>query len=89
MATSAMFILDLKGKVSFLVFFTSENANFRIFQTIISRNYRGDIDMTAIDKFIHLLMEKEEEGSAAPVLTYQDTNFVFIKHTNIYCGFFV
>ncbi|CAO4363678.1 unnamed protein product [Caenorhabditis nigoni] len=66
MATSAMFILDLKGK------------------TIISRNYRGDVDMTTIDKFITLLMEKEEEGSAAPVLTYQDTNFVFIKHTNIY-----
>lgn len=55
------------------------------FQTIISRNYRGDVDMTAIDKFITLLMEKEEEGSSCPVLTYQDTNFVFIKHTNIYC----
>ncbi|CAB3410896.1 unnamed protein product [Caenorhabditis bovis] len=66
MATSAVFILDLKGK------------------TIISRNYRGDVDMSAIDKFITLLMEKEEEGSMSPVITHHDTNFVFIKHANIY-----
>lgn len=44
MSCSAVFILDLKGKV------------------IISRNYRGDIDMNVIDKFIPRLIDMEEEG---------------------------
>lgn len=42
MSSSAIFILDVKGKV------------------LVSRNYRGDIDMSVIDKFMPLLMEKEE-----------------------------
>lgn len=40
MPVSAIFILDLKGKV------------------LISRNYRGDMDMSKIDKFMNLMMEK-------------------------------
>lgn len=44
MSSSAIFVLDVKGKV------------------LISRNYRGDMDLAVIDKFMPLLMEKEEEG---------------------------
>ncbi|CAJ0946488.1 unnamed protein product, partial [Mesorhabditis belari] len=66
MSSSAIFILDLKGKV------------------IIARNYRGDIDMSVIDRFMPLLMEKEEEGMVTPVLVHPEVTFVFIKHTNIY-----
>ena len=44
MSTSAIYVLDAKGKV------------------LISRNYRGDMDLSVIDKFMPLLMEKEEEG---------------------------
>ncbi|VDN50244.1 unnamed protein product [Dracunculus medinensis] len=53
MSSSAIFVLDLKGKV------------------IISRNYRGDIDMGIIDKFMPLLMECEEEARQTPVLHHQ------------------
>ncbi|KAJ1345984.1 hypothetical protein KIN20_000639 [Parelaphostrongylus tenuis] len=66
MSSSAVFILDLKGK------------------TIISRNYRGDVDMGLIDRFLPLLMDREEEGLASPVISNQDVTFVFIKHNNIY-----
>lgn len=45
MSTSAIYVLDAKGKV------------------LISRNYRGDMDLSVIDKFMPLLMEKEEEGA--------------------------
>lgn len=31
-------------------------------KVLISRTYRGDMDMTVVDKFMPLLMEKEEEG---------------------------
>ncbi|GMR53936.1 hypothetical protein PMAYCL1PPCAC_24131, partial [Pristionchus mayeri] len=66
MATSAVFLLDLKGK------------------SIISRNYRGDIDMTIIDRFMPLLMEKEEEGIVSPIISHADGTFVYVKHNNIY-----
>uniref|UniRef100_A0A915BQN5 MHD domain-containing protein n=1 Tax=Parascaris univalens TaxID=6257 RepID=A0A915BQN5_PARUN len=66
MSSSAIYVLDLKGKV------------------IISRNYRGDIDMGVIDKFMPLLMEREEEGRQSPILDHQDATFIYIKHSNLY-----
>lgn len=41
--------------------------------------------MSVIDRFMPLLMEKEEEGMVTPVLVHPEVTFVFIKHTNIYC----
>lgn len=66
MSASAIYILDLKGKV------------------LISRNYRGDMDMGCIDKFMTLLMEKEEEGCVTPILRHADVTFMYIKHNNLY-----
>jgi len=66
MSSSAIFILDLKGKV------------------IVGRNYRGDVDMNVIDKFMPLYMEKEEEGIMSPVLYHQEATFVYVKHSNLY-----
>ncbi|KAI6232941.1 AP-1 complex subunit mu-1-I [Aphelenchoides fujianensis] len=66
MACSAIFVLDLKGKV------------------IISRNYRGDIDMNVIEKFIPMLVEMEEEGLQAPIIDHDDATFVFVKYNNVY-----
>uniref|UniRef100_A0A1I7Z9K1 MHD domain-containing protein n=1 Tax=Steinernema glaseri TaxID=37863 RepID=A0A1I7Z9K1_9BILA len=51
---------------------------------IMSRNYRGDIEMSNIEKFMPLLMEKEEEGKPSPVLQKDDLSFVYIKHMNIF-----
>lgn len=50
MSTSAIFILDVKGKVW------------------ISRNYRGDIEPGVKDKFMALVMEREEEGNLTPII---------------------
>lgn len=68
MVASAIFILDLKGKV------------------LISRNYRGDIPMSAVEKFMPLLLEAEEsEAGASPVLAADDgVHFLFVKHNNLY-----
>jgi len=66
MSSSAIFILDLKGKV------------------IVGRNYRGDVDMNVIDKFMPLYMEKEEEGYLTPVLYHHEATFVYVKHSNLY-----
>ncbi|KAG1658004.1 AP-1 complex subunit mu-1 [Nymphon striatum] len=66
MSSSAVYILDVKGKV------------------LISRNYRGDVDMSAIDKFMPLLMEREEEGSIGPLIQHNETTFMYIKYNNLY-----
>lgn len=56
-----------------------------MFQVIISRNYRGDIDNSSIDKFMPLVLEKEEEGdSQSPICVHGDVTFVYIKYNNLY-----
>lgn len=67
MSSSAIYVLDVKGKV------------------LISRNYRGDLmDMAIIDKFMPLLMEKEEEGLITPILQTSECTFAYIKTNNLY-----
>ncbi|XP_037036423.1 AP-1 complex subunit mu-1-like [Bradysia coprophila] len=66
MSSSAIYVLDVKGKV------------------LISRNYRGDIDMSVIDKFMPLILEKEEEGVITPILQCTDCTFAYIKSNNLF-----
>ncbi|UXI17419.1 hypothetical protein NH340_JMT03362 [Sarcoptes scabiei] len=66
MSASAIYFLDLKGKV------------------LISRNYRGDTDMNIIDKFMNLVIEREEESLLNPIIRYQDSTFMYIKFNNLY-----
>lgn len=51
----------------------------------MSRNYRGDIEMGEIEKFLPLVLEQEEEGSQSPVVEKDGINFCFIRHRNLYC----
>ena len=54
-------------------------------RVIISRNYRGDIPMNAIERFMPLLAETEEnEVAVAPVLTDNGITFLHLKHNNLY-----
>lgn len=53
-------------------------------QVLISRNYRGDIDLGVIEKFMPLLMEKEEEGMLTPMLQTTECTFSYIKYNNLY-----
>ncbi|ROT71014.1 AP-1 complex subunit mu-1 [Penaeus vannamei] len=66
MSISAIYILDVKGKV------------------LISRNYRGDIDMGVIEKFMPLVMEREDDGNMAPIVQTQEATFCFVKVSNLY-----
>lgn len=66
MSSSAVYMLDMKGKV------------------LICRNYRGDIDMSVIDKFMPLVMEREEDDILTPIIQHGDTTFIYIKYNNLY-----
>ncbi|KAH7730622.1 AP-1 complex subunit mu [Aphelenchoides avenae] len=50
----------------------------------MSRNYRGDVEMSAIEKFMPLLMEQEDEGKSSPILQKGELSYIFIKHMNIF-----
>lgn len=53
-------------------------------QVLISRNYRGDIDMSVIDKFMPLVMEREEDSNVTPIISHGSTTFIYIKYNNLY-----
>ena len=53
-------------------------------KVLISRNYRGDIETNVIDKFIGLVMDREEDGTLTPLLQTEDTTFAFIRRNNLY-----
>lgn len=55
------------------------------FQVLVCRNYRGDVDMSEIEHFMTLLMDKEEEGTLSPILAHGGVRFMWIKHNNLYC----
>ncbi|VDN58092.1 unnamed protein product [Dracunculus medinensis] len=50
----------------------------------MSRNYRGNIDLSVIDHFMPLLMEREDEGQISPVISKNDVSYVYVKHMNIF-----
>ena len=51
---------------------------------MISRNYRGDIDMSSIDKFMSLIMDMEEDSVVTPIIQHGDVAFMYIKYNNLY-----
>ena len=118
MSSSAVYILDMKGKVSvwhcisqclgkllchstgiphlekvlnFMVTSGSRKCGvvlqhipIVISQVLICRNYRGDMDMSAIDKFMPQMMEREEEGNMTPIIQHGENTFIYIKYNNLY-----
>ncbi|OQD68477.1 hypothetical protein PENDEC_c035G04363 [Penicillium decumbens] len=54
-------------------------------KTLLARNYRGDIPMSAVDKFPVLLSDAEEESSAVPpCFSNEGINYLYIRHSNLY-----
>ncbi|MFH4975564.1 hypothetical protein AB6A40_002273 [Gnathostoma spinigerum] len=51
---------------------------------IMSRNYRGDVELSVIDAFMPLMLEKEDEGQLSPVLQKGEISYIYVKHTNIF-----
>ncbi|KAI1229654.1 hypothetical protein IHE44_0010986 [Lamprotornis superbus] len=51
---------------------------------LISRNYKGDVGLGEIENFMGVLLQREEEGTLTPVLTYGHVHFLWIKHANLY-----
>lgn len=52
---------------------------------LLSRNYRGDIPLSAVEKFPLLLLEAEEETSVVPpCFSRHGINYLYITHNDLY-----
>lgn len=65
MTISALYILDLKGKI------------------IISRDYRGDISVNYVERFVSKVLE-EEESNLKPIFEEDGVTYIYVKHNNLY-----
>eukprot|EP00300_Choanocystis_sp_HF-7_P001923 c11524_g1_i2.p1 GENE.c11524_g1_i2~~c11524_g1_i2.p1 ORF type:complete len:471 (-),score=132.37 c11524_g1_i2:185-1537(-) len=52
-------------------------------KTIISRNYRGDVPMSIVDKFVTHVVETDDTD-LTPVIVDEEGTFVYIKYKNLY-----
>lgn len=53
----------------------------------MSRDYKGDISSTTIEKFPLLLLELEntvDDGEYKPFINHEGINYIFINHNNLY-----
>ncbi len=66
MPASAIYLLDLKGKI------------------LISRSYRGDIPISAVNRFINHLLQ-DEELNISPVIEEEGISYIYVRHQNVYC----
>ncbi len=69
MTISALYILDLKGKI------------------IISRDYRGDISVNYVERFVSKVLE-EEESNLKPIFEEDGVTYIYVKHNNLYCTYY-
>lgn len=54
---------------------------------LIQRSYRDDVDSSAIERFLPLVLEIEEEhgaGAVQPCMTSQGVNYMHVRHNNLY-----
>ena len=40
--------------------------------------------MSVVDKFMPLVMDREEEGMSSPIIQHGEVAFIFIKYNNLY-----
>mmetsp|Transcript_22537 Transcript_22537/g.27581 ORF Transcript_22537/g.27581 Transcript_22537/m.27581 type:complete len:96 (+) Transcript_22537:189-476(+) len=50
---------------------------------LISRNYRGDVPISCIEKFANRIQE-EDETDSKPIYTENGITYIYIKYNNLY-----
>ncbi|CEP23718.1 unnamed protein product [Cyberlindnera jadinii] len=54
-------------------------------KSLLSRDYKGDVPSNAIEHFPFILVEADEDpAQASPVVVYNDVNYCYITHSNLY-----
>eukprot|EP00039_Didymoeca_costata_P019239 m.336758 g.336758 ORF g.336758 m.336758 type:complete len:427 (+) comp17953_c0_seq1:126-1406(+) len=51
---------------------------------LISRDYRGDVHFSEIEKFLPALNAREEDGHESPIIATGGVTFAYVKYMNLY-----
>lgn len=56
-------------------------------KSLIQRSYRDDVPTSAIETFLPLLLDLEDEAGGSqvpPCFSHEGINYMFIRHNNLY-----
>ena len=53
-------------------------------KVIISRDYRGEVDMSEIDRFMPELSTMEEESRQTPIVQMENIYFFYVKNSGLF-----
>ena len=85
MPASILAILDLKGKVRHIKMLKTDASADCALQSLIQRTYRDDIPPSAVEQFLPLVIQEEDEGSyAAPCFSHEGISYIHVRHNNLY-----
>ena len=89
---SLISIVDLKGKVTSLspalILICDSPISLPSSQSLIQRSYRPDIPASAVERFLPLILEMEEENiQVNPCFSSEGVNYMWIRHNNLYCEY--
>lgn len=51
---------------------------------LLSRDYRGDIPSSALEKFPLLVIEQEQNNNSIPLINDNGVNYIYLLHNNLY-----
>jgi len=51
---------------------------------LIYRDFRGDVEISEVDKFLAIVNDNEDEGTGTPIIVSGGTTFAYVKHQNVY-----
>lgn len=73
-------VLEKSGKMASAIHFCDIKG-----KSLLSRDYKGDVPSNAIEHFPFILVEADEDpAQASPVVVYNDVNYCYITHSNLY-----
>lgn len=59
-------------------------------KSLIQRSYKDDIPASAVDKFMPIVLDMEEDlQTVTPCFSKDGINYMHIRYSNLYCGFAV
>lgn len=69
---------NIAGAISAIVVFDIKG------RVILSRDYRGDVEMKVAERFLAKVNELEEVGRASPVLYDNGVSYLYVQYSNLF-----
>ncbi len=78
MAASPAVVSNIAGAISAIVVFDIKG------RVILSRDYRGDVEMKVAERFLAKVNELEEAGRVSPVIYDNGVSYLYVQYSNLF-----